>query len=103
MMTNDRLARNFKALSHPRRAVIFRLLAKRPEAGDSLDRLERATRLQYSSLVHHLREMERCGLIRRQRRGPEVAYRLSTGDLAAALGKAAGITQVARHRPRTAA
>lgn len=103
MMTNAALARNFKALSHPRRAMIFRLLAKRPGAGDSLDRLERATRLQYSSLVHHLREMEKCGLIRRQRRGPEVAYRLIAGDLTAALGEAMDTAQVARHRPPRAA
>lgn len=103
MMTNDALARNFKALAHPRRAMIFRLLAKRPDAGDSLDRLERATRLQYSSLVHHLREMERCGLIRRQRRGPEVAYRLASGELTAALGEATHIAQIVRHRPRKVA
>jgi len=103
MMTNAALARNFKALSHPRRAMIFRLLARRPEAGDSLDRLERATRLQYSSLVHHLREMEKCGLIRRHRRGPEVAYRLVGGELTTALGEAMDVARVARHRPRQAA
>jgi len=103
MMSNEVLTRNFKALSHPRRAMIFRLLAKSPEAGDSLDRLLQATRLRYSSLVHHLREMERCGLVRRHRRGPEVAYRLVPGDLSAALGEAVDITQVARHRPRNAA
>ena len=67
------------------------------------DRLLQATRLRYSSLVHHLREMERCGLVRRHRRGPEVAYRLVPGDLSAALGEAVDITQVARHRPRNAA
>ena len=76
MMSNEVLTRNFKALSHPRRAMIFRLLAKSPEAGDSLDQLPQATRLRYSSLVHHLREMGRCGLVRRHRRGPEVAHRL---------------------------
>ena len=103
MMTNEDLARNFKALAHPRRAMIFRLLAKHPEAGDSLDHLAQATRLQNSSLVHHLREMDRCGLLRRRRRGPEVAYRLIPGEFNAALGEAADISQIARHRPRTAA
>ena len=103
MMSNETLARNFKALAHPRRAMIFRLLAKHPETGDSLDRLERATRLQYSSLVHHLREMERCGLMRRHRRGSEVAYRLVPGEFATALGVAADMSQIARHRPRKAA
>lgn len=103
MMTNEALARNFRALSHPRRAMLFRLLAERPDAGDSLDRLQRASRLRYSSLVHHLREMERCGLVRRQRRGAEVAYRLVPGHLSAALGEVSDITRVARHRPRQAA
>lgn len=103
MMTNDALARNFKALSHPRRAMIFRLLARRPETGDSFDRLAQATRLQPSSLVHHLREMERCGIVRRRRRGLEVAYRLATGELTLALGEATNVTRVARHRPRKAA
>ena len=102
-MTNDAFARNFRALSHPRRVMIFRLLAKRPEAGDSFDRLTRATRLQPSSLVHHLREMERCGLLRRNRRGPEVAYRLTPGELTDALGAAGDVAQVARHRPRRVA
>jgi len=102
-MKNEALALSFKALSHPRRVMIFRLLARRPEAGNSLDRLLRATRLPYSSLIHHLREMERCGLIRRHRRGPEVAYRLVPGALTQALGAATEITQIARHRPLKAA
>ena len=103
MMKNEALARNFKALSHPRRALIFRLLAKRPEAGDSFDRLKEATRLKRSSLIHHLREMERCGLIRRRRRGQEVAYRLVPGELTLALGDATDTARIARHRPRKAA
>lgn len=99
MMTNEVLARNFKALAHPRRAMIFQLLARQPDAGDSLDRLRQATRLRLSSLVHHLREMERCGLIRRRRHGGEVAYRIVTGELNAALGAAIDITHAARHKP----
>jgi len=102
-MTNDTLSRNFKALSHPRRSMIFRLLAKRPAAGDSFDRLKQATRLHRSSLIHHLREMERCGLIRRHRRGAEVAYRLTPAELTAALGEASDSVQIARHIPRKAA
>ncbi len=103
MMTKDSLALSFKALAHPRRVMIFRLLASRPDAGNSLDRLRQTTRLCPSSLVHHLREMERCGLIRRQRRGPEVAYRLTPGALTTALGDATETAQIARHRPRKVA
>lgn len=102
-MNDEALARNFKALSHPRRAMIFRTLAANPEAGNSLDRLQRTTRLQLSSLVHHLREMERCGLLRRKRRGPEVAYRLAPGEFSTALAEAQSIGQRARHRPVRAA
>lgn len=103
MTRNEKLAQSLKALSHPRRVMIFRLLADRPEAGDSLDRLWHASRLKRSSLIHHLREMERCGLIRRKRHGPEAAYRLTLGDLTGALGEASDITRIARHRPRRAA
>ncbi len=103
MSCNDTLARSFKALSHPRRVMLFRLLADRPETGDSLDRLWRAARLQRSSLIHHLREMERCGLIRRQRHGLEVAYRLTPGALTQALEDAGEIARVSRHRPRRVA
>ncbi len=102
-MKDEQLALNFKALSHPRRVKIFHLLASQPEAGNSLDRLLRATRLPYSSLIHHLREMERCGLVRRRRRGPEVAHRLTPGALTLALGDAMQTTRVACHRPRRAA
>lgn len=102
-MTNEKLALSFKALSHPRRAMIFRLLAERPEAGKSLDRLLHATGLRYSSLVHHVREMERCGLIRRQRRGPEVAYLLTPGELTRALEDAGAAVRIARRGPRKAA
>ena len=102
-MTDETLSRSFKALSHPRRAMIFRLLANRPDAGNSLDRLRQASRLQRSSLVHHLREMERCGLVRRHRRGGEVAYRLTPGELATAMGEATRISETSRHRPVRAA
>lgn len=93
MMANDTLARNFKALAHPRRAMLFRLLTENPASGDSLSRLQKTTRLSMTSLVHHLREMERCGMIQRHRHGAEVAYRLTCAELSLALGEATAITR----------
>lgn len=103
MMDHTTLARNFKALAHPRRAMIFSLLAQHPELGETLATLEGATRLRYSSLVHHLREMERCGLIRRRRRGACVAYRLAAGEFTLALAEAMRLGESARRRVRRAA
>ncbi len=79
---DSEIALRFKALSHPRRALIFRLMTENPEICQSYSQLQVATRLSPSSLVHHLREMERCGLIRRQRKGVYVTYFLTTNTLA---------------------
>lgn len=103
MMSDEQLARSFRALSHPRRAMVFRLIVDDPTVAQTLDGLISATRLRPSSLVHHLREMERCGLIRRQRRGPEVAYRLAPGDLTQALATALRMSEAARTRRARAA
>lgn len=75
------IALQFKALAHPRRALIFRLMSEHPKTGQSYSHLQAATRLCPSSLVHHLREMERCGLIRRRRKGVYVSYFLATNAL----------------------
>ena len=90
----ESFARHFKALSHPRRVRIFHLLADTPEAGKSFLALRTATGLCRSSLAHHLREMELCGLIRRRRRGPTVAFALQTGPFARALAEAIRIGTV---------
>lgn len=85
---NDTLAKHFRALSHPRRVGIYRLLSARPEVGRSLSSLQQATRLCESSLTHHLREMERCGLIRRRRKGAYMTFRLETVELTSAVNAA---------------
>ncbi|GKY87830.1 ArsR/SmtB family transcription factor [Sinisalibacter aestuarii] len=103
MFTDETLALNFKALSHPRRAMLFRLLVNRPEAGDNLDRLIAESRLSYSTAIHHLREMERCGLVQRQRRGVHTAYRLAPGAFARALAAVLRMSEAARAKPRRVA
>ncbi len=103
MISDESLSRNFRALSHPRRAMVFRLIVADPSVADSLDSLILATRLRPSSLVHHLREMERCGLLRRQRRGSIVAYRVVPGEFTTALAAALRLAEAVRARPACAA
>jgi len=103
MMSDEAFARSFRALSHPRRALVFRLIVSEPAIAHSLEGLVIATRLRPSSLVHHLREMERCGLIRRHRRGPWVAHRLVPNDLTTALATAMRMSEAVRARPAHAA
>ena len=81
-MTDDTsLARSFKALAHPRRAAIFRLLAQHPRHAAEYQFIEMKTGIRTTSLVHHLREMERCGLVKRRRTGPTVTYILTPDDM----------------------
>ncbi len=92
MISNNdvKIARRFNALSHPRRARIFRLLSEYPAAGQSFGRLVQETGFAASALIHHLREMERCGLIRRKRKGVEVSYFLTTAPLAQTISAVLG-------------
>jgi len=103
MLTDDTLARNLRSLSHPRRVMLFRLLIRDPNAGDSLETLIQASGLRKSSAVHHLREMERCGLVIRQRRGIHQAYRLAPGELTKALARTMRMSEAARRHPARAA
>jgi len=105
MVSDIALARAFKTLSHPRRARLFRLLAERPELGRSLGTLERATRIKETPLIHHLREMERGGLLLRRRTGATVAHVLTPAALTLALdevGRLAGAASGARRPSRSA-
>jgi DNA-binding transcriptional ArsR family regulator len=79
---------HFKALSHPRRVRIFELLATDPEQGRSFQSLQEATSIPDSSLVHHLREMEHCGLVHRHREGPHMCFALETSLFVRALAQA---------------
>jgi DNA-binding transcriptional ArsR family regulator len=107
MMTNARLARNFRALAHPRRAMLFRLLAERPQLGTRQDALMHAAGLGWGSFSHHMRILEACGLVAHRRRGPNVAYALTAGELGFALETAGALAERARRdasrAPRRAA
>ena len=97
-MNDHALARQFNALAHPRRAMLYRILALRPETGSSRKTLQHASGLARGPLDHHLREMEASGLLHRQRRGAQVAFVLETELLLAAL---TGADQLARARQVT--
>lgn len=77
-MTNDEyLSRTFKALAHPRRAMIFRLLTEAPDHAATFGAIQALTGLGDTALIHHLREMERCGLLARKRIGVHAHYALT--------------------------
>ena len=70
------VARAMTALSHPRRVAIFEALLETGGAGLNFEGLLKATSLRRSSLAHHIGPMESAGLIRRRRKGVEVAFAL---------------------------
>lgn len=81
MTTDEYIARSFKALSHPRRAMIFRYLTEADDHTATYATLQGLTGLADSTLVHHLREMEKGGLLTRRRIGVYASYALHPGEL----------------------
>lgn len=71
---NAAIAAAMTALSHPRRVAIYDVLCAAPRPGLSFDALLAATRLNRSTLGHHLRPMLAAGLVRRRRKGREVLH-----------------------------
>lgn len=103
-MTDDaKHARAFRALSHPRRMRLFRLLCERPETRNSLQTLYATARIPEASFRHHLREMETAGLVRRQRKGAIVSIVLTPHALDMAIGTARPLLHRARVTPERAA
>lgn len=78
---NSDLASALGALSHPRRIKIFRLLSEARGSELNFSRIQAETQINDSSLIHHLREMERKWLVTRQRKGLETWYKLSPDTL----------------------
>lgn len=103
MLNDEKFALAFKALSHPRRVRIFRLLAQSEGPGLSYLALQKATGHSDGVLVHHLREMERCALITRRGKGPYVTYVATPGILTIAMEAAARLCHDARAPARRAA
>lgn len=77
---NDLLARLAKALGHPARVAIVRLLLQHKACvcGDIVDELP----LAQSTVSQHLKVLKEAGLIRGDVDGPRVCYCLEPGTMA---------------------
>jgi DNA-binding transcriptional ArsR family regulator len=70
--TENQLARYAKALAHPARVAILKLLAKKQTCvcGDIVDELP----LSQSTVSQHLKELKEAGLIKGEIEGVKVCY-----------------------------
>lgn len=77
---NEQLARLAKALGHPVRVAIIRLLLRRDACvcGEIVDELP----LAQSTVSQHLKQLKEAGLIRGEVDGPRVCYCVDEGALA---------------------
>lgn len=74
---NEQLAQLAKALGHPARVAILRLLLKRDTCicGEIVDALP----LAQSTVSQHLKQLKQAGLIRGEVDGPRVCYCVDPG------------------------
>ena len=79
-----------KALSHPRRVMIYEMLAEE-DGGLAYGDLQAKTGLSISSLNHHLRPMRASGAVATRRKGAYVIYRADAAALAPHLDRARAI------------
>lgn len=77
---NEQLARLAKALGHPARVAIIRLLVKRDGCicGEIVEELP----LSQSTVSQHLKQLREAGLIRGEVDGPRVCYCIDEGAVA---------------------
>jgi DNA-binding transcriptional ArsR family regulator len=77
---NEQLARLAKAMGHPARVAIIRLLARQEGCivGDIVDVLP----LAQSTVSQHLKQLKEAGLIRGEVDGPRVCYCVEPGTVA---------------------
>ena len=77
---NDHLARLAKALAHPARVAILRMLVRQEGCivGDIVDELPFAQ----STVSQHLKQLKEAGLIRGEVDGPRVCYCVEPGAVA---------------------
>ncbi|MEM9692256.1 MAG: metalloregulator ArsR/SmtB family transcription factor [Myxococcota bacterium] len=77
---NEHLARLAKALAHPARVAILRMLVRQEGCivGDIVDELPFAQ----STVSQHLKQLKETGLIRGEVDGPRVCYCIEPGAVA---------------------
>ncbi|HFE47137.1 MAG TPA: ArsR family transcriptional regulator [Nannocystis exedens] len=77
---NEQLARLAKAIGHPARVAIMRLLVRHEGCivGDIVDKLP----LAQSTISQHLKQLKGAGLIRGEVDGPRICYCIEPGTVA---------------------
>ena len=81
---DEKIARQYKALAHPRRMMLLRILVEAPTGQLTFSQLVVQSGLRPSSLSHHLREMARSGLLHNRRKGANVFFFLTPQALSRA-------------------
>ncbi len=78
-VANKRLARFAKALGHPARVAIVRLLMRRETCicGEIVEELP----LAQSTVSQHLKQLKKAGLVRGEIDGPRVCYCVDEGAI----------------------
>lgn len=86
---DERLARLAKALAHPVRVAILRMLVRKEGCivGDIVDELP----LAQSTVSQHLKQLKEAGLIRGEVDGPRVCYCVEPGTVALLRALVAGL------------
>lgn len=78
-MTNDDAAACMEALGNPLRLGIYRMLVRAGPGGMAVGQVQARMGMAGSTLSHHLKTLDRQGLIRRARQGTTL---LCTADFA---------------------
>ncbi len=86
---NEQLARLAKALAHPARVAIMRILLRRTTCvcGEIVDELP----LAQSTVSQHLKQLKHAGLIRGEVDGPRVCYCVEPGAITLLAALVAGL------------
>lgn len=74
----EKMADVLRTLSHPHRLKIIEMLESASEA--PVHEIMAVLELPQTTTSHHLNTMKRAGLIRSQRRGKEIWYRIADPD-----------------------
>lgn len=98
---NEQLARLAKALGHPARVAIVRLLLRRAGCivGDIVDELP----LAQSTVSQHLKQLKAAGVIRGEVDGPRVCYCIEPGAVALFEALVAGLLAATPREERSQA
>ncbi len=77
----ERQADRLKALGHPARLGILRLVVQGDEGGTPAGEIQAALKVPASTLSHHLEALASTGLLRGERAGTFILYRADFQEL----------------------